>query len=176
MGNARRRRISHRNVAPVSELPPSLFRRVKQVCVVVADLDEAVRRYADRYGIGPWFLFTYRDVTGQVRGQTQTFSLRVALTKVDDYFQWELIQPLDDVSIYAEFLRRHGEGVQHIGFDVEDVPATVKRIGALLSSDNRGLRGGVQRYAMLDTASDLGVLAEVMDYTPDWVRPGADGM
>jgi hypothetical protein len=28
---------------------------------------------------------------------------------------------------------------------------------------------------MLDTVADLGVLAEVMDYTKDWVRPGATG-
>jgi methylmalonyl-CoA/ethylmalonyl-CoA epimerase len=151
------------------------FTGVKQVCVVVRDLDASVRRYKEGFDFGPWFLFEYRDIKARVRGVDQTFSIRVALTKLEGEFQWELIQPLDDRSIYAEFLRQHGEGVQHIGFNVADVPQTIDEVGPLLRSDNAGLRGGIQRYAMLDTVADLGVLAEVMDYTPDWVRPGASG-
>ncbi len=152
------------------------FSGVKQVCVVVRDMDDAVRRYSDRYGFGPWFLYTYRDIAARVRGTDQVFSIRVALTKLADGFQWELIMPLDDRSIYAAFLREHGEGVQHVGFEVDDVPSTIDTVGPLLRSENAGLRGGLQRYAMLDTVNDLGVLAEVMDYTPDWVRPGGDGV
>jgi hypothetical protein len=34
-----------------------VFTPVKQVCVVVRDLDEAVRRDHDDYGTGPWFPF-----------------------------------------------------------------------------------------------------------------------
>jgi hypothetical protein len=151
------------------------FAGVKQVCVVVRDLDEAVVRYS-RYGIGPWFLYRYENIEASVRGEPQIFSIRVGLTKLDDGFQWELIQPLDDRSIYGIFLAEHGEGVQHVAFDVADVPAAIEAVRPLLSSNNAGLRGGIQRYAMLDTVSDLGVLAEVMDYTPDWVRPGAEGM
>lgn len=153
----------------------SLFKHVKQICVVVRSVEEAARRYSDRFGFGPWYFYTYRNATGLVHGTEQTFSVRIALTMVDDSFQWELLEPLDDNSIYAEFLRVHGEGVQHIGFDVQDVPATIADVGAVLRSDNGGLAGGVQRYAMLDTVEELGVLAEVMDYTDDWVRPGYDG-
>jgi methylmalonyl-CoA/ethylmalonyl-CoA epimerase len=159
-----------------SEGPVSVFRHVKQICVVVRDLDEAVRRYSSRYGFGPWYLFTYRDISGLVRGRQQTFSVRTALTKIDDVFQWELLQPLDEASIYAEFLREHGEGVQHVAFDVDSVPDTAARLGSIIRADIAGKYGGTQRYAMLDTEGDLGVLAEVMDYTDDWVRPGADGM
>jgi methylmalonyl-CoA/ethylmalonyl-CoA epimerase len=152
------------------------FSKVKQVCVVVRDLDEAVRRYADKFGIAPWYLFEYQDAHATLRGEPHTFSLRVGLAKIDEYFQWELLQPLDDRSIYARFLEEHGESVQHIGFEVEDVPETISEVGAVLRSDNLGIRGGIQRYAMLDTVADLGVLAEVMDYSPGWVRGGAVGM
>jgi methylmalonyl-CoA/ethylmalonyl-CoA epimerase len=152
------------------------FSKVKQVCVVVRDLDEAVRRYYDKFGIGPWYLYAYHNANATLRGEPHTFSLRIGLAKIDDYFQWELLQPLDDRSIYARFLAEHGEGVQHIGFEVEDVPRTISEVGAVLRSDNSGLHGGIQRYAMLDTVADLGVLAEVMDYTRGWVRAGAVGM
>jgi catechol 2,3-dioxygenase-like lactoylglutathione lyase family enzyme len=152
------------------------FTRVKQVCVVVHDLDEAVRRYVHKFGIGPWYLFEYRNVSAVVRGEPQTFSLRIALARIDDYFQWELLQPLDDVSIYARFLADHGEGVQHVGFEVGDVPGTAAEVGTVLRSDIAGLRGGIQRYAMLDTVPDMGVLAEIMDYSAGWIRGGAVGM
>jgi methylmalonyl-CoA/ethylmalonyl-CoA epimerase len=155
---------------------PQRFTKVKQVCVVVEDVDKAVERYSRIFGISPWYLFEYRDAVAVLNGQPHTFSVKVALAKIDDYFQWELLQPLDDRSIYYQFLARHGEGVHHIGFEVDDVPEAIEAYGALLRSDNAGLRGGTQRYAMLDTEASLGVLAEVMDYTSGWVRGGAIGV
>src|ERR1700694_4265127 len=114
---------------------PPIFSRVKQICIVVRDLDEAVERYSRLYGFGPWYLFSYNNISGLVRGRQQTFSIRTALTKVDEYFQWELLQPLDESSIYAAFLRQHGEGVQHVAFDVESVPETADRLGTIVRAD-----------------------------------------
>lgn len=39
-----------------------------------------------------------------------------------------------------------------------------------------GVHDGLQRYAMFDTAADLGLILEVSDYSGGWGRPGADGM
>ncbi len=152
-----------------------VFTHVKQVCVVVSDLDAAVRSYYDDYGIGPWHLFRYEDVEGVVGGERVKFSVRVALTRVDDRFEWELIQPLDDRSAYSAFLRERGEGVHHVAVDVPDVPAAVDWVGGVLQS-HTGVHGGLQRYAMLETAADLGLILEVSDYSRGWERPGADGM
>jgi hypothetical protein len=38
----------------------------------------------------------------------------------------ELIQPVDGVSLYSQFLDAHGEGVQHIGFWSPDVLGSVE--------------------------------------------------
>jgi methylmalonyl-CoA/ethylmalonyl-CoA epimerase len=152
-----------------------IFTCVKQVCVVVRDLDVAVRRYWDDYGIGPWHMFRYENIEGEVDGRLVTFALRVALTRVDERFEWELVQPLDDRSVYARFLARHGEGVHHVAVDVPDVPSAVDWVGGRIES-HTGLTGGLQRYAMLETAGDLGVTLEVSDYTSGWRRPGGDGM
>ena len=40
----------------------------------------------------------------------------------------ELIQPVDGDSPHMEFLKNHGEGVQHIGFAVDDVDKEVKAL------------------------------------------------
>ncbi|HEY1517760.1 MAG TPA: VOC family protein [Solirubrobacteraceae bacterium] len=155
--------------------PGQVFTGVKQVCVVVRDLDAAVRRYYDDYGIGPWYLFRYEDIEGVAGGERVRFSVRVALTRVDDRFEWELIQPLDDRSIYAEFLRERGEGVHHVAVEVPDLPAAIDWAGGMVQS-HAGMHGGRQRYAMLETAADLGLILEVSDYSGGWERPGADGM
>jgi methylmalonyl-CoA/ethylmalonyl-CoA epimerase len=152
-----------------------VFTHVNQVCVVIRDLDAAVRRYWDDYGIGPWYLFRYEDIEGELRGARSTFSVRLALTRVDDRFEWELIQPLDDRSIYSDFLARHGEGVHHLAVEVADLPAAVDWVGGRIGS-HVGLDGDLQRYAMLETDRDLGVTLEVSDYSGRWRRPGADGM
>lgn len=154
---------------------PRVFTSVKQVAVVVRDLDAAVQRYWDDYGIGPWYLFRYEDLKAEVGGVRTTFSIRVALTRIDDRFEWELIQPLDDRGVYADFLARHGEGVQHVAVDVPDVASAVDWVGGRIGA-HAGLQGGLQRYAMLETANDLGVTLEVSDYEGGWQRPGAEGM
>ncbi len=138
------------------------FRKVLQVGVVVRDLDRSVRQY-EGLGIGPWEVFTLgpsnmRDL--RVRGQRVDFSMRVAFAKIGD-FQWELIQPLDERSIYFEFLREHGEGLHHVAFHVDDFGRAVeffrdKGVGVLQSGEAPGLG-----FAYLDTKERLSFVAEI---------------
>jgi hypothetical protein len=37
----------------------SVFKNILQVGIVVRDLDDAVRKYEETWGIGPWRIFTY---------------------------------------------------------------------------------------------------------------------
>src|SRR5262249_8355908 len=92
------------------------FAETMQIGIVVHDLDAAVRRYVDDYGIGPWEIYQLKP--GDVKdwrehGQPAQPSTRIATTMVGRV-QWELIQPLDDKSIFARFLAAKGEGVHHI--------------------------------------------------------------
>lgn len=160
----------------------AVFTNVLQVCVVVRDLDKAVRRYADGYGIGPWKMYrfdeSHKDMI--VRDQPARFSLRIALCDIGGV-NWELIQPLDDRTIYAEFLDRHGEGVQHVCFETADPEIAIEHAGRRSPTGTRVLQAGtVQRgakefrYTYLDTGADLGVVAEVWRVPPDWELPEPD--
>jgi methylmalonyl-CoA/ethylmalonyl-CoA epimerase len=75
--------------------------------------------------------------------------------------QWELIEPLDDESVYARFLAEKGEGVHHIAlapssFD-EAVAAQAEKGEELVLS---GTFSGY-RVAYLATDRDLGVITEI---------------
>ena len=94
-----------------------------QICVVTGDLDARVRDYADRLGIGPWWVQDAKApamTETRIRGVRTAFSMRLALAWVGD-LMWEIIQPLDGPTIYRDFLERHGEGMQHAAFAYSDL-------------------------------------------------------
>jgi hypothetical protein len=111
-----------------------LFTETLQVAVIVRDLDAAMRTYFDEYGIGPWSVYEFdpdnvRDMRS--RGEPVAWSWRLAVAQVGQV-QWELVEPLDDESIYAQFLSERGPGLHHVGVAVasyEDALAEAARRG-----------------------------------------------
>ena len=152
------------------------FTHVKQVAVVVRNLDDAMRRYTDRFGIGPWQIHEYRQWPVTQRGVTEAMDFRIALTMVGPV-EWELVEPMDDRSIFAEFLRDHGEGVQHIAFGTTDPDGTLRYrdtgedVGRLGFGFVPGVDGSRLEYIYFDTAAELGFVAEAHVIPPSWVRP-----
>ena len=156
------------------------FSHVKQIAVIVHDLDIATRTYSDRFGIGPWQLHVYRDWPVTQRGVVERLDFRIALAMVGAV-EWELIEPLDDRSIFAEFLRTHGEGIQHIAFGTTDPAGTllhrddgsaVERLGF---GEVPGRDGSALEYIYFDTAQELGFVAEAHVIPEGWVRPDPSG-
>jgi hypothetical protein len=80
--------------------------------------------------------------------------------------QWELIQPLDDESLYARFLAEKGEGVHHIAVATPRFDDTV---AAQAKRGNHPVLSGTfsgAKVAYLPTDRDLGVLIEIFSGTP----------
>ena len=126
-----------------------VFTETLQISLVVRDLDAAMRTYVHEYGIGPWDVYefnsdTVRDM--QEDGQPVERAWRLALSQVGSV-QLELIQPLDEHSIYARFLSEKGEGVHHVG--VAACPARAP--GAVQAALRRDRQRGFpqQRHAEL---------------------------
>ena len=162
-------------------MPDPVFKGVLQVGVIVRDLDGAVRRYADEYGIGPWRIYEVNPETARNMTQDERpsgYAMRVALAMIGTV-QWELIEPVDDESAYADFLRSHGEGLHHVALEVDDYGETVE---LLRRKGHRVLMGGQYQgatWAYLSTQGELGFVAELFDLTgvieqtPDAVYPPA---
>jgi hypothetical protein len=112
----------------VSEVTsPLLAPPFRQCAIVVEDLDEAVRRWAEQLGIGPWTGYRLEPPLLKdmwYHGEQVEFSLRHALAWQGE-LQFELVQPLAGPSIFADHLARHGEGLQHLGKYVSDHAAAV---------------------------------------------------
>jgi len=149
------------------------FTETMQIGIVVRDLDSALRTYVDHYGIGPWQIYEFTPENAEdlrELGKPVRRSWRLATTMVG-HVMWELIEPLDEKSVYARFLAEKGEGVHHIAVVTpcfEDLVAAQAQRGNNLELS--GTFSGV-KVAYLPTAHDLGVVIEISSGTPPPAEP-----
>ena len=160
-----------------SDLPNSLIDETVQVCVVTRNLDAAVKRFADRMGIGPWWVQNYEPpllTHTTFRGKPTAYSMRLALAWTGQ-MNWEIIQPLKGPSIYQEFLDEHGEGVQHAGVFLSDLGVGWDECYEVFAQ--RGFkpiqegRWREVRFCYFDTEGATHTTFEVIDRPPGWERP-----
>jgi len=141
----------------------SSFTNMVHVGLVVKNMDQTIARL-EKLGIGP---FTPRilppDAQETYRGKAFIPSKRVAIqiTHIGN-IELELIQPIDGASPHQEFLNQKGEGIQHLGFLVENLAESVKDLTAegseiMLTSQFKG--GGGVAYLDLDAA---GLIVELV--------------
>lgn len=141
----------------------------KQIALVVEDLEASVHAYWDQLGIGPWNVYTLAPPRLKdcfYRGREVDFSLRHALGWSGDV-QFELVQPLEGPSIFAEHLEEHGEGLHHIGVYVPDHARAVAQIEAEGFRPIQGARGfgetGDGAFAYFETDHPLAAIVEVIE-------------
>ena len=105
-------------------LPHHFISQISKIGFVTRDLDQTIRSYADRVGIGPWKVYTLGSAQLsrlKMRGQETRFRVRLALTKVGDKLL-EIVQPLEGHSFYQEILETSGEGIHYLGITPGELP------------------------------------------------------
>ncbi|MDC7227770.1 MAG: VOC family protein [Spirochaetales bacterium] len=161
---------------------------IAQIAYVVEDLDKVVENYYKKFGIGPWHFYTYEKplVKNMTRnGKPASYRMRIALS----YFgptRIELIQHLDGDTVYSDFIKKHGYGVQHLGVLVDDMTSAIaeaEEAGLRVSMDGSGFGpDGDGHYAYLDTDDEFGTTIELIQrpkgrkkpekiYPPDQAGP-----
>jgi methylmalonyl-CoA/ethylmalonyl-CoA epimerase len=133
-----------------------LFDAIDHVGIAVADFDDAVRYYADVFGM---------TVAHEEINQEQ--GVREAMLRVGDSgSSIQLLAPLSDASPIAKFLDQRGPGIQQLAYRVTDldaVSATLRDRGVRLLYDEpkRGTAGS--RVNFIHPKSAGGVLVELVE-------------
>ena len=133
-----------------------LFDAIDHVGIAVPDFDEAVRYYADVFGM---------TVAHEEINEEQ--GVREAMLSVGDSgSSIQLLAPLSDASPIAKFLDQRGPGIQQLAYRVGDLDAVcevLRERGARLLYDvpKRGTAGS--RVNFIHPKSAGGVLVELVE-------------
>ncbi|HHM8126990.1 TPA: VOC family protein [Pseudomonas aeruginosa] len=100
-----------------------------QIAYVVEDIDLAVKHWAEKLGVAPFF------VTRHAKYETLTYQaeptgcdITLAFAYSGD-LQIELVQQHNDApSVFREFVQRNGYGMHHVGVLTEDLQADVRSL------------------------------------------------
>lgn len=143
---------------------PVVIEKILQLNIVVEDIKKSVKNF-EAYGVGPW---VRDDGTSEVLrdrqtyGEARDYEFYAAFAMIGDV-ELELIQPIDEKSDYARFLKEHGQGVHHIA--IRDNRKALHEVASErgIPVIQSGYWTGFGRYTYYDTRKDLGLILETYD-------------
>ena len=133
-----------------------------QIGIVVKSVDETIKYFKEAFGFGPFEIkyVDYSDATyygkrAGYRGKRGFFHLGP--------IEIELVELIDGQTIHEEFLKQHGEGLHHIGFEVKNLPEAKKNAEKAGFKVTQGFsREDGSGFAYLDTDKVGGVIMELI--------------
>jgi catechol 2,3-dioxygenase-like lactoylglutathione lyase family enzyme len=154
--------------APSNQGNDAPFSKFNHYAFVVRNVRK-VGDYWQDLGFGGMQLVHNISVNRFYRGQPGKFEMDLGWVRYGDApFEW--IESTQGPNVYEEYLKEHGEGLHHVGVDVEDMDAAAKIFagrGALPTMgggwDTPQSKG---RFAYLDTDPHGGVTLELL-----WNQP-----
>ncbi|MFJ6651095.1 VOC family protein [Streptomyces sp. NPDC091290] len=162
-------------VISATELSNSFLGNVIEICFVTRDHRRTMEGLV-RLGIGPWRIYTFdsRTVTERTyQGAEADYAIKVCFADVGD-LAVEIMQPLYGPSIFQQYLDEHGEGIQHVAFDIEGRPWTER----IAEFHNRGFPmsqsgrfAGQNGFAFFATEQATGTTFETYDIPDGFVWP-----
>jgi len=125
--------------------------KIEHIAIAVRSLDDSIRLYEDVFGFKCYLIEEVKDQ------KVRTAFFKVGETKI------ELLESTEAGGPVGKFIEKHGEGIHHIAFAVDDVGKSLKEseekgIEAIDKSKRQGAEGF--DIAFLHPKSTHGVLIE----------------
>lgn len=92
--------------------------KISHIGIVVRDMDQAIDYYTSVFGMGPFDVSIFEFKEFEYKGKKAPARVKAGLAHFGDVFI-ELVQVLEGETPHTDFLKRHGEGIQHIAFRVK---------------------------------------------------------
>ncbi len=148
-------------------------KEIKQLGIVVDDVERIARNYWELMGIGPWYILDFTPqhladmyLHGIAADETQSH-IKAGIAQFGE-IQLELLQPVRGPSTHMEFWRTKGQGIHHVSFgqiDDHDKVITGSE-GMGIEVESSGLLGGATTFTYLATQKDLGTIFEATKAHP----------
>ena len=126
---------------------------INHVCIAVENIVESVNLYVNLFGISLPKIETIADQ------KVKAAMIHIGNTSL------EFIEPVDNESGVAKFIRNKGEGIHHICFEVENIEKSIKKlqnaeVELIDEQPRQGLEGMI---AFIHPKSTGNVLVELIE-------------
>ena len=134
------------------------------------DLEKAMSYYSKMFGLGPFQIVDFTPAQHWVQGKPCPIRLKIGMCAWGPV-QLELIEPVEGDAPHKWFLDEKGEGMQHLGFIVENYDEWMQYlkengIGVLMNAETDVEGMGHVRAAYVQSDSTGGVLFELIEVRP----------
>lgn len=151
----------------------SLFVSIHQIGIVVKNLKQEVKKFSELYNLSPWNIWEYNSknvMDMKAWGVKRNYKMLVATCKSGN-IDFELIEPLDDRSIFSDFIDKFGSSLHHINFIADNYDAASNYLlDQGIEIIQYGNLLGKHKYAFFDTLNDLGYYIELSTNLPGFKR------
>lgn len=164
----------------------SILGSLNEVCIVTPNLYKTLDGLT-RLGIGPFRVFTFDSTTvprQELHGEAgpDLYEVLVAFAEHPDPKEpiIEIMQPIRGQTVMKHYLDAHNneEGVQHIAFDMKDVPMEERKkmmaekgVGIAMQGWWRGKQGECN-FVYFDTVNQgMCTCFETIHFSDDWEEP-----
>jgi methylmalonyl-CoA/ethylmalonyl-CoA epimerase len=138
-----------------------------QIGIVVKDIDKTVEFYTKMFGFGPYEIKFVDYSAATYYGKTAGYRGKRAFFKLGPGIEIELIELIDGKTIHEDFLKKHGEGLNHIGFQVDDLKTARDNAEKAGFQITQGfMRPDGSGFAYIDTDKTGGVIFELIEPPP----------
>lgn len=153
-----------------AEPPDPGFKTLVQVAIVSRNAEATAKQWAALLGVPlPKINLTRpgHEVKVIYRGRPSEGQAKIAFFRLGQV-SLEVIEPVGPDTSWMEFLNKHGEGVQHIAFQVSDLDGSIGRLERLgMPVLHRGRYDADNgTYIYLDSEKALGVTLELLHSDP----------
>ncbi len=133
--------------------------KIDQIGLVVYDLDKKVKEF-EAMGLGPFTQLEIPSLEVLYKGEPKRIRMKIAMAHTGN-IQLELIEA-EGECFYTDFLREHGEGLNHLGIYVQDIEKEKQRyvetgIDILQEGEIYGVK-----WVYLDTYDKIGFVLELI--------------
>jgi methylmalonyl-CoA/ethylmalonyl-CoA epimerase len=131
-----------------------MIKLIDHIGIVVHDIEASLKIYTEALGLN----------LSQVE-TNDAYKVKIAFLPVGDTLV-ELLQPMGEGTMMADFLKDRGEGVHHIAFRVGDVDASLAKLKALgipLITETPQAGGLGARIAFLHPSAANSVTIELVE-------------
>jgi hypothetical protein len=170
----------------LSKPPGSVIGSLNEVCIVTPDLYTTLDNLT-RLGMGPFRVFNFDSTTvpkQQLRGKegSDLYEVLVAFAETSDEQQpvIEIMQPIKGQTVMQDYLDAHNnkEGVQHIAFQMNDLPMAERKKLMKERGFEPAMEGwwkgkkGETHFVYFDTLDKgLPTCFETIEFSEDWEEP-----